>query len=56
MTKAQIKPLGIGIAGGLLGVALGLGIWHAWNDHVAVHQIIQLINQANTKPVPPVVP
>lgn len=56
MQKANLKPLGIGLAGGLIGLTLGLGIWHAWLDHVAFHQdhatvaaVVQLINQANAK-------
>ena len=39
------RPLVLGLAGGMLGVALALLVWHLWGDHVLLHQVVLLLNQ-----------
>lgn len=39
-----MKPLLIGLAGGVLGVALMLAAWHLWQDHEALHASINFLN------------
>lgn len=41
------------IAWGGVGVLAVLLLWHAWTDHVAFHQIVDMINKAATAQVPP---
>ena len=36
------KSLALGFGGALL----ALGIWHAYNDHMALHQMIGIVNNA----------
>lgn len=34
---------------GILGVALGLTLWHLWLDHKTLHDIITMINASAQK-------
>lgn len=40
--RTHWKSVVIGFGGALL----ALGLWHAYNDHTALHQLINIVNQA----------
>lgn len=39
----------LGTLAALLLVALALGLYHGYRDHLAVHQLIQVLNQVASK-------
>ena len=43
--KPWFKTAAVSVAAGMVGVFVALVCWHLWQDHEALHQIINLINQ-----------
>ena len=49
MTIPYWKPILIGLAAGLLGTALVLVAVHLWQDHRALHEVINWANQVTAQ-------
>lgn len=52
MIRPYLKSALIGLMAGLLGVLVGLEAIHAYNDHAALHAIINMINANTAKQAP----
>jgi hypothetical protein len=44
ISLSKINMIIKGFIGGVVGVALSLFVWHLWLDHVALHQVINIMN------------
>lgn len=40
----QWKVYAFGITAGIVGFILAFSVWHLWQDHAALHQIIGFLN------------
>ncbi len=58
MGKSIVKTMLLGLASGMVGVLLALAVSHVYEDHKALHAIIDMINAnaAKQNGPPPQVP
>ena len=47
--KTKLQMIGLGLMAGMVGVLATLAVVHTWNDHAALHTIIQMINENAAK-------